>query len=54
MYEHVFIRLRFRILLGITLIAGFVQGMLMPVIAILFEQGGIPNSVNGIHEQAYT
>ena len=49
MNEHGLIRYQFKILLGITLIAGFVQGMLMPVIAILFEQSGISASLNGFH-----
>jgi MFS family permease len=49
MEEQVFIRIRFGILLGIILIAGFIQGMLMPIVAILFQQAGVPSSVNGLH-----
>ena len=49
MNEHVFMRVRFGILLGLILIAGFIQGMLMPIVAIMFQQAGIPSSVNGLH-----
>ncbi len=49
MKEHVFMRVRFGILLGLILIAGFIQGMLMPIVAIMFQQAGIPSSVNGLH-----
>ena len=49
MNEHVFMRVRFGILLGLILIAGFIQGMLMPIVAIVFQQAGIPSSVNGLH-----
>ena len=49
MEEQVFMRIRFGILLGIILIAGFIQGMLMPIVAILFQQAGISSSVNGLH-----
>ena len=49
MKEHVFMRVRFGILLGLILIAGFIQGMLMPIVAIVFQQAGIPSSVNGLH-----
>ena len=49
MEEQVFMRVRFGILLGLILIAGFIQGMLMPIVAIVFQQAGIPSSVNGLH-----
>ena len=49
MKEHVFMRVRFGTLLGLILIAGFIQGMLMPIVAIVFQQAGIPSSVNGLH-----
>lgn len=49
MYEKIYPRLRFWILLQVSLIAGFTQGMLLPVTAILFEQAGIPSSINGLH-----
>ena len=42
-------RVRFGILLGLILISGFIQGMLMPIVAIVFQQAGIPSSVNGLH-----
>ena len=49
MDEQVFMRVRFGILLALILIAGFIQGMLMPILAIVFQQAGIPSSVNGLH-----
>ena len=42
-------RIRFWILIGIVAISGFSQGMLLPTIAIIFEQNGISSSINGIH-----
>lgn len=43
---------RFWILIGIVLISGFSQGMLLPTIAIIFEQHGLSSSINGIHATA--
>ncbi|WAA12440.1 MFS transporter [Fervidibacillus halotolerans] len=43
---------RFWILIGVVLISGFSQGMLLPVIAIIFENGGISSSLNGLHATA--
>src|SRR5699024_2275253 len=40
------------ILIGIVLISGFSQGMLLPTIAIIFEQHGLSSSINGIHATA--
>ncbi|MGD6817818.1 MFS transporter [Metabacillus sp. 113a] len=42
-------KLRFAILISIVTVSGFSQGMLLPVIAILFEQQGYPSSLNGMH-----
>lgn len=42
-------RTRFWILISIVLISGFSQGMLLPLIAIIFEQNGISSSINGMH-----
>lgn len=42
-------RTRFIILIAIVGISGFSQGMLLPVIAIIFEQNGISSSINGLH-----
>lgn len=42
-------RTRFWILISIVLISGFSQGMLLPLIAIIFEQNGISASINGVH-----
>src|SRR5699024_12163368 len=43
---------RLWILIGIVLISGFSQGMLLPTIAIIFEQHGLSSSINGIHATA--
>lgn len=40
---------RFIILISIVLISGFSQGMLLPLIAIIFEQDGVSSSINGLH-----
>ncbi|MCD7036326.1 MFS transporter [Metabacillus sp. GX 13764] len=42
-------KLRFAILIIIVTISGFSQGMLLPVLAIIFEQQGYPASLNGLH-----
>ncbi|AZB41674.1 MFS transporter [Bacillus sp. FJAT-42376] len=42
-------KIRFAILISIVTVSGFSQGMLLPVIAILFEQQGYPSSLNGLH-----
>ena len=49
MNEKISIQYRFWILMGVILIAGISQGMLLPVISILFEQSGISSSLNGLH-----
>ncbi|MGJ7919127.1 MFS transporter [Neobacillus sp. LXY-4] len=41
--------LRFWILVGIVAISGYSQGMLLPVIAIIFEKAGLSSTLNGIH-----
>lgn len=43
------LRFRFAILIAVVAISGFSQGMLMPVIAILFEQADVSSSINGLH-----
>lgn len=40
---------RFWILVSIVAISGFSQGMLLPLIAIIFEQDGVSSSLNGLH-----
>ncbi|MFY4776423.1 MFS transporter [Metabacillus sp. RGM 3146] len=42
-------KLRFTVLIMIVTISGFSQGMLLPVLAIIFEQEGYPASLNGLH-----
>ncbi|WP_010170820.1 MFS transporter [Bacillus coahuilensis] len=42
-------RTRFWILVSIVAISGLSQGMLLPIIAIIFEQDGISSSLNGLH-----
>lgn len=40
---------RFWILVGIVAISGFSQGMLLPLIAIIFEQDGVSSTLNGLN-----
>lgn len=40
---------RFRVLVSVVAISGFSQGMLLPLIAVLFEQEGMPASLNGLN-----
>lgn len=46
---YISIMLRFWILVSIVAISGFSQGMLLPLIAIIFEQDGVSSSMNGLH-----
>jgi MFS family permease len=46
---NISIKLRFWILVSIVAISGFSQGMLLPLIAIIFEQDGVSSSMNGFH-----
>lgn len=49
MYGVVSNRFRFWVLVVTVAVSGFSQGMLTPLIAIIFEQDGISSSVNGLH-----
>lgn len=42
-------RSRFWILVSLVAISGFSQGMILPLLAIILEQNGVPSSVNGLH-----
>ena len=42
-------KIRFWILVGLVTISGFSQGMLLPLLAIILEQNGVPSSINGLH-----
>ena len=42
----------FWIMVGIVAISGLSQGMLLPAIAMIFEQEGVSSSINGIHATA--
>ncbi|ASK61080.1 MFS transporter [Virgibacillus phasianinus] len=42
-------RSRFWILISLVSISGFSQGMILPLLAIILEQNGVPSSVNGLH-----
>lgn len=46
---NISMKLRFWILVSIVAISGFSQGMLLPLIAIIFEQDGVSSSMNGFH-----
>ncbi|MGE8203075.1 MFS transporter [Heyndrickxia sp. NPDC080065] len=43
---------RFWILVGIVAISGFSQGMLLPLIAVIFEKDGMASSLNGLNATA--
>lgn len=43
------ITLRFWVLVLIVSISGFSQGMLLPLIAIIFESSGVSSTINGLH-----
>lgn len=45
-------QVRFWILVGIVAISGFSQGLLLPLIAIIFEEDGLSSSLNGFHATA--
>src|SRR3954463_5276327 len=40
---------RFWILVSIVAISGFSQGMLLPLISVIFEQDGISSTLNGLN-----
>lgn len=43
------LKIQFWILIGIVAISGFSQGMLLPLIAVIFEKAGFPSSLNGFN-----
>lgn len=43
------VRKRFYILVAIVAISGFSQGMLLPLISVIFEQDGISSTLNGLN-----
>lgn len=43
---------RFWILVSIVAVSGFSQGMLLPLIAVIFEKGGVSSSLNGLNATA--
>ncbi|MGD6830880.1 MFS transporter [Sutcliffiella halmapala] len=45
-------RFRFWILVSIVAISGFSQGMLLPLIAVIFEDSGLSSSLNGLNATA--
>ncbi|MFD1737997.1 MFS transporter [Bacillus salitolerans] len=45
-------RFRFWILVSIVAISGFSQGMLLPLIAVIFEKEGLSSSLNGLNATA--
>ncbi|HEY4553627.1 MAG TPA: MFS transporter [Bacillaceae bacterium] len=42
-------QLQFWILIGVVAISGFSQGMLLPLVAVIFENAGLPSSLNGLN-----
>lgn len=45
-------KFRFWILVSIVAISGFSQGMLLPLIAVIFENSGVSSSLNGLNATA--
>jgi MFS family permease len=45
-------KIRFWILVSIVAISGFSQGMLLPLIAVIFEKNGLSSSLNGLNATA--
>ncbi|WP_449538859.1 MFS transporter [Ferdinandcohnia sp. Marseille-Q9671] len=45
-------KLRFWILVSIVAISGFSQGMLLPLIAVIFENSGLSSTLNGLNATA--
>ncbi|MEN2768262.1 MFS transporter [Ornithinibacillus xuwenensis] len=45
----IFDRFRFWVLILLVMISGLSQGMLMPLLAIILEHGGVSSSLNGLH-----
>ncbi|PSL43594.1 putative MFS family arabinose efflux permease [Salsuginibacillus halophilus] len=43
---------RYWLLVSLVLVAGFVQGMLLPVLAVLLEEAGITSTANGLNATA--
>lgn len=43
---------RYWVLVGMVLIAGFSQGMLLPVLAVMLEDAGVSSSANGLNAAA--
>lgn len=43
---------RYWVLVGMVLIAGFSQGMLLPVLAVMLESSGVSSSANGLNAAA--
>ena len=50
--QRMSMRFTFWIMVGIVAISGLSQGMLLPAIAMIFEQEGVSSSINGIHATA--
>ncbi|MCM3764992.1 MFS transporter [Neobacillus niacini] len=45
-------QLRFWVLVSIVAVSGFSQGMLLPLIAVIFEKDGLSSSLNGLNATA--
>ncbi|UOQ48683.1 MFS transporter [Gracilibacillus caseinilyticus] len=45
-------RFRFWVLVSIVAVSGFSQGMLLPLIAVIFENSGVSSFLNGLHATA--
>ncbi|WP_392396836.1 MFS transporter [Sutcliffiella horikoshii] len=49
---HLMNRFRFWILVSIVAVSGFSQGMLLPLIAVIFENSGVSSTLNGLNATA--
>ncbi|WP_010290858.1 MFS transporter [Kurthia massiliensis] len=47
--QHTYEKKRFWVLVAIVSISGFSQGMLLPLISVIFERDGVSSSLNGLN-----
>lgn len=47
--QHTYEKRRFLVLVAIVSISGFSQGMLLPLISVIFERDGVSSSLNGLN-----
>lgn len=47
--QHTYEKRRFLVLVAIVSISGFSQGMLLPLVSVIFERDGVSSSLNGLN-----